>query len=73
MEEKTKTTNVEEMRQKVERLTKELETQKILTEAYRKEAEQYKSWWLKNTDKMKNMKEDVEDIHNLTTKLIERW
>lgn len=44
MEEKEKSTEVEKLQGKLEELTKELERQKILVEAYRKEAEQYKAW-----------------------------
>ena len=65
--------NVEELQSKLEELTKELEAQKTLVEAYRKAAEQYKSWWYKETTKIKSMKDDVEDIQKLTKKLIERW
>lgn len=65
--------NVEELQSKLEEQSKELEDQKLLVEAYRKEAEQYKSWWYKETTKIKRMKEDVDDIRKLTKKLIERW
>ena len=65
--------NVEELQNKLEELTKELEAQKTLVDAYRKEAERYKSWWYKETTKIKGMKEDIEDIQKLTKKLLERW
>ena len=73
MEEKEKSTEVEKLQGKLEELTKELERQKILVEAYRKEAEQYKTWWYRETTKIEDIKEDVEDIQKLTKKLIERW
>lgn len=65
--------SVEKLQNKLEELTKELEAQKTLVEAYRKEAEQYRSWWYKETTKIKSMKEDIEDIQKMTKKLIERW
>lgn len=73
MEEKEKSTEVEKLQGKLEELTKELERQKILVEAYRKEAKQYKTWWYRETAKIEDMKEDVEDMQRLTKKLIERW
>lgn len=65
--------SVEELQTKLEELSKELEQQKVLVDAYRKEAEQYKSWWYKETTKVKSMKEDIEDVQKLTKKLLERW
>lgn len=65
--------DVEDLRGRLEEQAKELADQKLLVEAYRKEAERYKSWWYKETAKIKRMKEDVEDIQKLTKKLIERW
>lgn len=65
--------NVEGLQNEIKELSKELEQQKILVEAYRKEAEQYKSLWYKETTKVKGMKEDIEDIQKLTKKLLERW
>lgn len=65
--------NVEELQSKLEEQSKELEDQKLLVKAYRKEAEQYRSWWYKEIMEIKKMKEDVEDIQKLTKKLIERW
>ena len=73
MEEKEKSAEVEKLQGKLEELTKELGRQKILVEAYRKEAEQYKAWWYRETAKIEDMKEDVEDMQKLTKKLIERW
>lgn len=73
MEEKEKSTEVEKLQGKLEEMTKELESQKILVDVYRKEAERYKSWWYRETTKIEDMKEDVEDIQKLTKKLIERW
>lgn len=65
--------NVEGLQNEIKELSKELEQQKTLVEAYRKEAEQYKSWWYKETTKVKGMKEDIEDVQKLTKKLLERW
>lgn len=65
--------NVEGLQGEIKELSKELEQQKILVDAYRKEAERYKSWWYKETTKVKGMKEDIEDIQKLTKKLLERW
>lgn len=73
MEEKEKSTEVEKLQGKLEELAKELESQKILVDVYRKEAERYKAWWYRETAKIEDMKEDVEDIQKLTKKLIERW
>ena len=73
MEEKEKSTEVEKLQGKLEELAKELESQKILVDVYRKEAERYKAWWYRETTKIEDMKEDVEDIQKLTKKLIERW
>ena len=73
MEEKEKSTEVEKLQGKLEELAKELESQKILVDVYRKEAERYKAWWYKETAKIEDMKEDVEDMQKLTKKLIERW
>ena len=66
MEEKENSTEVEKLQGKLEELTKELESKKILVEAYRKEAEQYKAWWDRETSKIEDMKEDVEDMQKLT-------
>lgn len=65
--------SVEELRRKLKELTKEVEEQKLLVSTYRKEAEQYKTWWLNKTEKIKTMKEDIEDIKKITNKIIERW
>lgn len=65
--------NVEELQNEIKELSKELEQQKTLVEAYRKEAEQYRSWWYKESTKVKGMKEDIEDVQKLTKKLLERW
>lgn len=80
MEEKKKTTDVaelqkenEELQKKVDDLTNQLKGQEYLTEAYKKAANEYKEYWLKNVNKIKKMKEDVDDIKKLTNKLIERW
>lgn len=80
MEEKKKTTDVaelqkenEELQKKVEELTNQLKDQEYLTEAYKKAANEYKEYWLKNVNKIKKMKEDVDDIQKLVNKLIERW
>jgi len=80
MEEKKKTTDVaelqkenEELQKKVEELTNQLKGQEDLTEAYKKAANEYKEYWLKNGNKIKKMKEDVDDIQKLANKLIERW
>ena len=80
MEEKKKTTDVaelqkenEELKKKVEELTKQLKDQEYLMEAYKKAANDYKEYWLKNIDKIKKMKEDIDDIQKLAKKLIERW
>ena len=73
MEEKEKSTEVEKLQGKLEELAKELESQKILVDVYRKEAERYKAWWYRETTKIEDMKEDVEDMQKLTKKLIERW
>lgn len=80
MEEKKKTTDVaelqkenEELQKKVEELTNQLKGQEYLTEAYKKATNEYKEYWLKNVNKIKKMKEDVDDIKKLTNKLIERW
>lgn len=80
MEEKKKTTAVaelqkenEELQKKVDDLTNQLKGQEYLTEAYKKAANDYKDYWMKNVNKIKKMKEDVDDIKKLTNKLIERW
>ncbi|PTL28150.1 hypothetical protein AXF23_14650 [Prevotella sp. oral taxon 313] len=80
MEEKKKTTDVaelqkenEELQKKVDDLTNQLKGQEYLTEAYKKAANDYKDYWMKNVNKIKKMKEDVDDIKKLTNKLIERW
>lgn len=65
--------NVEELQNEIKELSKELEQQKTLVEAYRKEAEQYRSWWYKESTKVKGMKEDIEDVQKLTKILLERW
>lgn len=64
---------VEELQERLNELSKELENQKLLVSAYRREAEQYKGWWLKETEKRKTMKDDIEDIKKLTNKITERW
>lgn len=64
---------VEELQERLKELSKELENQKLLVSAYRREAEQYKGWWLKEMEKRKTMKEDIEDIKKLTNKITERW
>lgn len=80
MEEKKKTTDVaelqkenEELQKKVEELTNQLKGLEYLTEVYKKAANEYKEYWLKNVNKIKKMKEDVDDIQKLANKLIERW
>lgn len=80
MEENKMTTDVvelkrrnEELQKKVEELTKQLDRQKCLEEAYKKAANEYREYWLKNVDKIKKMKEDIEDVQKLANKLIERW
>lgn len=80
MEEKKMTTDVvelkrknEELQKKVEELTQQLDRQKCLEEAYKKASEEYRSYWLNSVDKIKKMKEDVEDVQKLANKLIERW
>lgn len=80
MEEKKKTTDVaelrkenEELQKKVDDLTNQLKGQEYLKEAYKKAVNEYKEYWLKNVNKIKKMKEDVDDIKKLTNKLIERW
>lgn len=80
MEEKEKETRaarvcegVEELRERLNELSKELESQKLLVSAYRSEAEQYKAWWLREAEKRKKMKEDIDDVRKLTNKIIERW
>lgn len=65
--------SVEELRNKVRELSKEVEDKGLLISAYRKEAEQYKTWWLNKTERIKKMKEDIEDIKKITNKIIERW
>ncbi|MDU7314172.1 MAG: hypothetical protein E7L36_00490 [Prevotella bivia] len=65
--------NVEVLQNEIKELSKELEQQKTLVEAYRKEAELYRSWWHNETTKVKGMKEDIEDVQKLTKKLLERW
>ncbi len=64
---------VEELQERLKELSKELESQKLLVSAYRREAEQYKGWWLRETKKRNMMKEDIEDIKKLTNKITERW
>ena len=73
MKEDKEAASVEELQSKLEELTRELASQKILVEAYRKDAELYKTWWLKGAKKIKSMKEDVEDILKMNKKIIERW
>lgn len=80
MEENKMTTDVvelkrknEELQKKVEELTKQLDRQKCLEEAYKKSSEEYRSYWLNSVDKIKKMKEDIEDVQKLANKLIERW
>lgn len=65
--------SVEELQERLKELSKELENQKLLVSAYRREAEQYKDWWLNETEKRKQMKDDIEDIKKLTNKITERW
>lgn len=65
--------NVEELRNKVQELLEEVADKELLVDAYRKEAEQYKTWWLNKTERIKKMKEDIEDIKKITNKIIERW
>ena len=64
---------VEELHERLKELSKDLENQKLLVSAYRREAEQYKKWWIKETEKTKTMKDDIEDIKKLTNKITERW
>lgn len=64
---------VEELHERLNELSKELENQKLLVNAYREKAEQYKGWWLKETEKRKMMKEDIDDVKRFTNKIIERW
>lgn len=80
MEEKKMTTNVaelqkenEDLQKKVEELTNQLKDQELTTVAYKKAADDYRSYWLKSVDKIKKMKEDIDDIQKLAKKLIERW
>lgn len=80
MEEKKMTTNVaelqkenEELQKKVEELTNQSKDQKYMEEAYKKAANEYREYWLKSIDKIKKMKEDIEDVQKLTKKLLERW
>lgn len=73
MEEKKKTTDVAELQKKVEELTGQLKDQEAMMEAYKKAANEYRDYWLKNVDKIKKMKEDIEDVQKLANKLIERW
>lgn len=65
--------SVEELHERLKELSKELEDQKLLVSANRREAEQYKDWWLKETEKRKQMKDDIEDIKKLTKIITERW
>ena len=65
--------SVKELRDRFDELSKELRDQKLLVNAYRREAEQYKAWWLKEAERRKKMKEDIDDIKNLTNKIMERW
>lgn len=65
--------DAEELRGKVRELLKEVSDKDLLVSAYRKEAEQYKGWWLNKTEKIKKMKEDIEDVKKITNKIIERW
>ena len=64
---------VEELQERLKELSNELENQKLLVSAYRREAEQYKGLWLRETKKRNTMKEDIEDIKKLTNKITERW
>ena len=80
MEENKMTTDVaklqkenEDLQKKVEELTGLLKDQEGMTEAYKKAANEYRDYWLKNLDKIKKMKEDIEDVQKLANKLIERW
>lgn len=80
MEEKKMTTDVaelqkenEELQKKVDELTNQLKDQETLSAAYKKAADEYREYWMKNVGKIKKMKEDVEDIQKLTKKLLERW
>lgn len=80
MEEKKKTTDVaelqkenEDLQKKVEELTNQLKDQQYMEEAYKKAANEYRDYWLKSVDKIKKMKEDIEDVQKLTKKLLERW
>ena len=73
MEEKKMTTDVAELQKKVEELTGQLKDQEAMMEAYKKAANEYRGYWLKNVDKIKKMKEDIEDVQKLANKLIERW
>ena len=63
MEEKKKTTDVAELQKENEELQK----------AYKKSADEYREYWMKNVGKIKKMKEDIEDVQKLTKKLLERW
>lgn len=65
--------SVEELQERLKELSKELEDQKLLVSAYRREADRYKDWWLKETEKRKQMKDDIEDIKKLTKIITERW
>lgn len=65
--------SVEELHERLKELSKELEDQKLLVSAYRREADRYKEWWFKEMEKRKTMKEDIEDIKKLTNKITERW
>ena len=80
MEEKKKTTDVaelqkenEELQKTVEELTSRLEVEETLKQAYKKSADEYREYWMKNVGKIKKMKEDIEDVQKLTKKLLERW
>lgn len=73
MEEKKMTTDVAELQKKVEELTGQLKDQEAMMEAYKKASEEYRSYWLNSVDKIKKMKEDIEDVQKLANKLIERW
>lgn len=80
MEEKKMTTNVaelqkenEDLQKKVEELTSRLEVEETLKQAYKKSADEYREYWMKNVGKIKKMKEDIEDVQKLTKKLLERW
>lgn len=64
---------VEELQERLKELSKELEDQRLLVSAYRREADRYKEWWFKESKKIKMMKEDIEDIKKLTNKITERW